>query len=232
MDFGERIKRRREELGLTLKDVARELKVSEATVQRYESGGIQTPRRQRLGELARVLMVDVNYLAGYPGVKKPGWERPLTEAYQAAAQNIQQAVCAVLHIPHVNPGEPVPAQMKTMLVYSFPAAAGLPLYAEDDFEHIDFPAADVPRGADFGIRVKGDSMSPTISDGAIVWVHKQQELQNGQIGIFMLRDEAVCKRYQKERRAVRLVSDNPAYAPIVLRDPEGFRLVGRVLAYA
>ena len=231
MEFGKRIKERREDLNLTLKDIARELNVSEATVQRYESGEIQTPRQPRLIELARVLKVDVNYLTGYPAAQKSSWERPLTEAYRAAAQNIQQAVCDVLRIPHVVPGRPAPVPMKTMLVYNFPAAAGLPLYAEDDFTHIDFPAADIPQGADFGIRVRGDSMVPTIQDDAIVWVHKQQELQNGQIGIFMLRDEAVCKRFQKDRRAPRLISDNPAYQPIVLKDAEGFRVVGRVLGY-
>ncbi len=231
MDFGLRIKQRREELGLTLKDVALKLNVSEATVQRYESGEIQTPRRERLSALASALNVDVNYLAGYPAAPRMGWERPLADAYRAAAQNLQQAVCDVLRIPLVVPDRPAPIAMKTMLVYNFPAAAGRPLYAEDDFTHLDFPAADIPQGADFGIRVKGDSMTPTIMDGAIVWVHKQQELQNGQIGIFMLRDEAVCKRFQKDRRAVRLLSDNPAFTPIVLKDMDGFRLVGRVLAY-
>ncbi len=136
-----------------------------------------------------------------------------------------------MNIPHVVPDRPAPVSKKTMLVYSFPAAAGHPLYAEDDFSHMEFPAEKVPSGADFGIRIKGDSMAPTIEDGSIVWVHKQQELENGQIGIFMLRDEAVCKRFVRNRRSIRLQSDNSAYTPIVLTDMDGFRIVGRVLEY-
>ena len=231
MAFGDRVRKVREERGLTLKELAQMVGVSEATAQRYESGAIGNPKQPRLSALARALDVDVNYLMGFTGARErdAGWERPLTEAYRAANVSTQQAVCNVLRIPHVVPGPGVP--MKTMLVYNFPAAAGVPLYAESDFEHIDFPAADIPENADFGIRVRGDSMSPTIADGAIVWVHKQQELQNDQIGIFMLRDEAVCKRFIRDRRGARLTSDNKAYAPIPLKDPEGTRLVGRVLGY-
>ena len=76
-----------------------------------------------------------------------------------------------------------------MLVYSFPAAAGVALSAEDDYERILFPVSAVPPGADFGVRIRGDSMQPTIQDGTIVFVRKQPELQNGQIGIFMNLEE-------------------------------------------
>ncbi|MGI6634455.1 MAG: S24 family peptidase [Christensenellales bacterium] len=51
----------------------------------------------------------------------------------------------------------------SMIVYNFPAAAGIPLYAEDDsYERLEFPASSVSAGADFGIRISGDSMEPTI----------------------------------------------------------------------
>lgn len=69
----------------------------------------------------------------------------------------------------------------SMIVYVNPAAAGVPLYAEDDFERIEFPEKDVPNGADFGVRISGDSMSPTIKDRSIVWVRRTPEVCNGQI---------------------------------------------------
>lgn len=62
MTLGERIKRRREELGMTLLQVANQVGVSEATVQRYESGEIKNPKQPRIRALARALSVDVNYL--------------------------------------------------------------------------------------------------------------------------------------------------------------------------
>lgn len=67
MTLGERIKRAREAKGLTLLDVAREVGVSEATLQRYESGNIKNPKQPRLLSLAKALDVDVNYLMNWEG---------------------------------------------------------------------------------------------------------------------------------------------------------------------
>ena len=49
------IKNRRNELGLTLKDVAKALGVSEGTVSRYESSDIQNMGIDKLVPLAKVL---------------------------------------------------------------------------------------------------------------------------------------------------------------------------------
>lgn len=62
MTLGERIKLQRESLGLTLLQLAQKVGVSEATVQRYESGEIKTPRHDKLIAMAKALGVDVNYL--------------------------------------------------------------------------------------------------------------------------------------------------------------------------
>lgn len=104
-----------------------------------------------------------------------------------------------------------------MLVYINPAAAGTPLYAESDFERLTFPADKVPRGADFGIRISGRSMEPTVMDGSIAWVRKRQEIPNEAVGIFMLNDAAVCKRFfKKDNGSVQLKSDNPDFPDVPL----------------
>lgn len=119
-----------------------------------------------------------------------------------------------------------------IIVYDFPAAAGIPVFAEDAYTRIKYKASDIPKGADFGIRIAGDSMEPTINDGDIVFVHKTSSLKNNEIGIFMLDvSEAVCKRYLKNGKAVELRSDNPAYAPLILKPHQQLGIVGRVLLY-
>lgn len=65
MTFGERVKMRRESLGYTLAYVAEKVGVSEATMQRYESGVIKNPTQPRIAALARALSVDVNYLMAW-----------------------------------------------------------------------------------------------------------------------------------------------------------------------
>ena len=37
---------------------------------------------------------------------------------------------------------------------------------------VSFPEKSVPKGADFGVRVSGDSMEPVYHDGQIVWVEE------------------------------------------------------------
>ena len=51
------IKLRRKELGLTMREVANAVGVSEATVSRWESGDIRNMRRDKIAALARALDV-------------------------------------------------------------------------------------------------------------------------------------------------------------------------------
>lgn len=125
---------------------------------------------------------------------------------------------------------PEPPRMVEKLIYVNPAAAGTPLYAESDFERMEFPENEVPHGADFGIKISGRSMEPDISDGDIVWVHKTAELNDGEVGVFMINDSATCKRYYKnDDDTVRLESDNPEFGPVRVSEFDSFALVGRVI---
>ncbi len=74
----------------------------------------------------------------------------------------------------------------------------------------------------FGLRVKGDSMiNAGINDGDIVVVRVQGDANNGDIVVARLEEEATVKRYRKENRRIVLQPENPAYAPIPIRDEGG-----------
>jgi transcriptional regulator with XRE-family HTH domain len=53
------LRQRRKELGLTMKQVADAVGVSEATISRYESGNIRNMRRDRIDKYAKVLRVNL-----------------------------------------------------------------------------------------------------------------------------------------------------------------------------
>ncbi len=78
-------------------------------------------------------------------------------------------------------------------------------------------------------------MEPTIQDGVIVWVYKTVNIEDGQIGIFMLDGAAACKRLSKRSDGrIYLVSDNPdqdRYPPISIGEFQELCPVGRVLMY-
>lgn len=65
MELAQMLKRRRTEKGMTLLEIAKKVGVSEATVQRWESGNIKNIRYERLAKLAEALDVSPAYLMGW-----------------------------------------------------------------------------------------------------------------------------------------------------------------------
>lgn len=60
--LGERIRERREELGMTQAQLAERIGVKEATISRYESGDITNPPQERIAKMLDALKIDANYL--------------------------------------------------------------------------------------------------------------------------------------------------------------------------
>ena len=233
MSFAVNFKKLREEADLTQDMLSRALGISKSTISMYENGN-REPDFEMLELIARYFNVDMNFLLDQKPAASTAttnaWARPVIDAYKRSDRSTQLATCAVLRIPHIVPPEMEEEQL-SIRTFTFPSAAGLPVWVEEGFDHQSFPASSVPPGTDFAIRIAGNSMEPTITDGSYVFVHAQPELQSGQIGVFMLHgDETVCKRFHHGRDAIRLVSDNPSYAPILIeQEAEGFRVVGRVI---
>lgn len=67
------IKKRRLELGLTMKEVAKAVGVSEATVSKWESGTIDNMKRDKIAKLAKALNMSPLAVAGIEE------QAPLTE---------------------------------------------------------------------------------------------------------------------------------------------------------
>lgn len=134
------------------------------------------------------------------------------------------------------PGAYAPEELKTvrMKIFSQKASAGWGTYLFDDdsLYNIEvFGVSEVPFRADFGVKISGDSMEPTIPDGSLVWIKEQHELDSGEIGIFIYDGEAYCKQLKKdyEARRICLISHNKKYDTIVIKNNIPFRTVGKVL---
>lgn len=64
MDISNIIRRRRKELGLTLLDIAKNLGVSESTVQRWETGNIKTIKYEHIISLSNLLNIEPATMMG------------------------------------------------------------------------------------------------------------------------------------------------------------------------
>ena len=85
----------------------------------------------------------------------------------------------------------------------------------------------------FYLVVRGDSMEPRIQDGDLALVHKQDTLENGDLGVLIYGDEGegTLKRYIQRGNCVVLQPFNPAYSEMVIKgeDLNHLHIAGRVV---
>jgi repressor LexA len=111
-------------------------------------------------------------------------------------------------------------------------AAGEPILAEQNFDGtLDLAGYFDPSGSTFALRVQGDSMiEDGIFDGDFVIVRRQPAVDNGEIGVAIIGDEATVKRIHDDGDAWRLVPANSAMQPIrVPKAGSQFRIAGKVV---
>lgn len=95
-------------------------------------------------------------------------------------------------------------------------AAGVPIMAEEVIEGYVHIAPSKAAGKElFALRVRGDSMiGAGILEGDTVILEKTPTVADGEIAAVWLEDAATVKRVYREKGGVRLMPENPAYAPI------------------
>lgn len=237
--FSDRIKEARIRLGLKQDQVATAIGVAKSTYTGYERGNSE-PDLRKIELLMAVLKVDANFLLqdemarhGNYASKISPEDQNLLEQWRKLDSYGKEAVKALMQIERMRyESAHKSVRLISIPVYTDPAAAGVPLYAESDFERMDFSVDEVPDNAEFGIRISGDSMEPSIHDGQIVWIKRSSTIADNHVGVFMLSDgTAVCKRASTalDGRIQQLLSDNSAYDPLEGDTLDGLRIVGEVL---
>ena len=190
MSVGERLKRRRKELGMSAEAVAEKLGVSPSTVYRYESGEINKMGIDKLQPIAEAINTTPAYLMGWSEEPSP---LPLS------AEDIDMTRLRKI---------PILGRI----------AAGTPIYAEENIEGYAYTTLN--GGAEyFGLKVRGDSMDAAgIKDGYTVIVRRQPEVENGQIAVCLINgQDATLKRFSRDGDVITLMpqSTNPENHPFV-----------------
>ena len=243
MSFGNQLKKRREELGLSRQALAERLGVSSSAISNYENG-LSFPKEEVILRLFDGLETEPNELFQdhFRGGKYvlTHSERHMMEQYRSLSpmgretvRSVVTALCA--YRDDLEAGK-VEAEPRIIPLYRSPAAAGYaaPVFGED-FDSI--PVTDeVPQAAEFAVRIRGDSMAPYIADDSVVYVNRDP-LAAGDIGIFWVDGDMFCKQYYKDPAGiVYLFSLNRARADadLVLMPGSSRGLVcfGRVIMHA
>ena len=96
-------------------------------------------------------------------------------------------------------------------------AAGLPLYAQQEWGGSVVVDADIYRGSNlFALKVRGDSMKDAaILDGDLVICEPRQFAENGEIVVALIhQEEATVKRFFLREQEIELRPENPAFRPV------------------
>ena len=169
-----------------------------------------------LQRLSQALQVPVQRF--YPALDEPApvphpseeeWE--LLHRYRNLDAPGRRVIRAVLEAESARLEDPAPPRQRLIPLYATPAAAGYASPVEGE----DFVLHSVPEDspADFAARISGQSMEPWIADGSIVLVTRRSGLADGDIGLFFVDGDMLCKQYCRDMvGAVHLFSLNRAYA--------------------
>ena len=219
MSFGEQLKCRRKELGLSRSELAKQLGVSQSAVGNYETG-VSAPKEEILLRIFDALHVEPNYLyrgsfESADGDASPE-ERTLVEKYRALSPAGRQTIHTLLDALCRMQGEPA----RTIPLYRSPAAAGAAAPVPGlDYELLTV-TSDVPPAAELAVRMEGDSMAPYIPSGSVIYIH-HAPLANGDVGLFCVGGAMLVRQYTRgEGGAVRLLPLNRT-AGEVLTFPTG-----------
>lgn len=116
-------------------------------------------------------------------------------------------------------------------------SAGLPILAVENIEGYTYiPSSKIQKGYDyFFLRVQGDSMNLKFPNGCLLFIQRQPELENGQIGVFRVNgDDATVKRFKRENGFIILepMSSNPEHQ-VQIYNPQkiNIEIIGKVISF-
>lgn len=205
MTIGDRISKRRKEMGLTQDELAKKMGYkSKAAISKIETN-VNDITQSTVVKFAEALDTTVAYLMGWekqeasPAVTKSAVlslsheESRLVKLYRRADEIDKRTVMTVLsrYEAAEDPAPPI----RYIRHYLVPAAAGYASPIEgEEYENVPMPP-DAPQEADFCIEIQGDSMEPFIQDGQRVYVKQGAPLQEFDPGIFFVDGDVFCKQW-------------------------------------
>lgn len=203
MNKGERIKKRREQIGLTQVALADMIGESKQTIYKYETGIVTNIPSDKIELIAKALRVQPEWIMGWTD----------TESTE------------------IPPGfEPPPKMRKVPLIGEI--ACGEPIIAEQNIEdYLDVPE-EVHCDFLLRCK-GDSMIDAGIQSGDVVFVRIQETVENGEIAAVRIGDEATLKRVYWDGDTLMLMPANNAYAPKSFRGEEinDVHIEGKAIGY-
>ena len=114
---------------------------------------------------------------------------------------------------HISPLAFIGEDMATMNTVKIPIVgrviAGTPIFAQENIDGMVEISEGDSKGVMFALRVIGHSMEPRIQEGDLLIIHKQEDVESGEIAIVLINgDEATVKQVKKQSDGIMLIGFN------------------------
>lgn len=210
MDMSERIKSRRLYLGLTQEELGLKLGLQKSAIAKYENGRVENIKRSVIAKMAEVLECSPAYLMGWSDEINPVPALDISKFDNIFPINLKK-------VPLL--GE---------------IACGKPIFANEERESYVLAGSEIH--ADFCLRAKGDSMiNARILDGDIVFIRKQDMVDNGEIAAVAIGDDVTLKRvfYHPEQDLLILKAENTKYQDMIYAQDQldQVYILGKAIAF-
>ena len=208
MPFNTVLRKLRKQKQLTQAELAKLTGLTVSAISMYENGN-REPNFETLEVLADFFNVDMNFLLD----KKQNTSPAAPQESSAARVSDHRKIARIPVLGRV--------------------AAGIPIEAIEnieDYEERYISALEDPRDY-FALRIVGHSMEPRIWNGDVVIVHKQDDVDSGQIAVVLVNgDDATVKQLKKSSSGITLIGLNPTvYSPHFYTADEVISLPVRIL---
>ena len=185
--IGSRIKQRREQIGLSMQDVADQLDVNRSSVMRWENGETNKIKLPIVEKLAQILQTSPDYLMGYN-------------------DEVDASVKPAFLVMDTKKIRMIPLYNSVSAGFGALAVNYIEDYVHCLIEH------DAEADQTICIQVQGDSMFPKIEDGDVIQVRKQTSVESGALAVVLLdKTEGMVKKVVYGKDWIELHSINPMY---------------------
>ncbi|QOY77935.1 helix-turn-helix domain-containing protein [Staphylococcus aureus] len=234
--FKDRLKQIMSERKISQSELSRRTGIGRNSISDYLNGKYEA-KQDKVFELAKALNVNEAWLMGFDISKNRKIENndiasiysKLTPPRQKnvlnyANEQLDEQNSKGDNVVDINSYK----QDKTPVNVNGCVSAGVGERLHDETLFTEMVKAPVPPH-DLALKVNGDSMEPMFKDGEIIFVEKTHNIKNGQIGIFIIEEEAYVKKVFVEDDRLTLVSLNKEYRDLHFYRNESVRLVGKVI---
>ena len=215
----DKLKQKREELGLEQQELAELIGVSKQAYFKWEKG-LSKPTKANIAKLEKVLKVPEGYLS----------EDEISSLYkQLTEPNQEKVITYVRDLVSSQKVISIAEKRSEYRVYEkLSAGIGASVYGDLDYDVVYYNE-ELPH--DFASWVDGNSMEPTYQNGEVALIRETGFDYDGAVYAVVWDSQTYIKKVYREEEGLRLVSINKDYPDKFAPFDENPRVIGKIVGH-